>query len=162
MKLALLDSDCFACSSWWIWTITDALTSLRYARYMAMMANQIRLCHNDCPQLSVWHTAIGCVFTFMALSRQMDCSRQCDQDAEPEISKGLVQFIWCMCMSTVTLRLVLLYYVMLTCIVWCAISMYGEFKGKHVILQTNKENHCHKIPFLSGSMQDESCVLFSI
>ncbi len=46
--------------------------------------NQMRLCHNDCLQLSVWHTAIGCVFTFMALSRQMDCSRQCDQDAEPE------------------------------------------------------------------------------
>ena len=40
--------------------------------------------------------------------------------------------------------------------------MYGEFKGENVILETNKEDHCHKIPFLSVSMQDESCVLLSI
>ena len=46
--------------------------------------NQIRLCHNDCLRLSLWHTTSGCVFTLMALSRQMDRSRQCDQDAEPE------------------------------------------------------------------------------
>ena len=26
--------------------------------------NQIMLCHNDCLQLSVWNTTIGCVFTF--------------------------------------------------------------------------------------------------
>ena len=25
---------------------------------------------------------------------------------------------------------------------------YGEFKGGNVILQTNKEDHCHKIPFI--------------
>ena len=50
-----------------------------------------------------------------------------DQDAEPE---KVLQFIRCMCTSTVTLSLLLLYYIMLTCILWCAIFMYGEFKGK--------------------------------
>ncbi len=25
--------------------------------------------------------------------------------------------------------------------------MYGEFKWENVILQTNKEDNCHKIPF---------------
>ena len=35
-----------------------------------------------------------------------------DQDAEPE---KVLQFIRCMCTSTVTLSLLLLYYVVLTC-----------------------------------------------
>ena len=42
--------------------------------------------------------------------------------------------------------------------------MYCEFKGENVILEANKELRPlpYKIPFLSVSMQDESCVLLSI
>ena len=62
------------------------------------------------------------------------CVVMTDHDAEPE---NVLQFIRCMSTSTVTLSLLLLYYVMLTCILWCAICMYGEFKGNKLILQTN-------------------------
>ena len=36
--------------------------------------------------------------------------------------------------------------------------MYGELKVDNLILETNKEDHFHKIPCFSGSMRDESCV----
>ena len=48
------------------------------------------------------------------------------------------------------------YYIIHMC------HMHGEFKGKNVILQTDKQDHCHNIPFFSGSMQDKFCVLLSI
>ena len=59
---------------------------------------------------------------------------------------------------------VLLYYVITTnaYLYPMMCHIYGEFKGENVILETNKEDHCHKIPFFSGSMHDESCILLSI
>ena len=45
-------------------TKTDTLISLRYARDKAMVAKSNKVLPRLCLQLSVWHTNIGCVFTF--------------------------------------------------------------------------------------------------
>ena len=111
-------------------TNTNTLTSLRYAGDMAMVAksNRVvpqllpptkRLAHyhrlhvylqvirwtvlgNDMLQAMEWGKKIG---------NYSLCVVMTDQDAEPE---KVLQFIRCMCTSTVTLSLLLLYYVMLT------------------------------------------------
>ena len=116
-------------------TKTDTLTSLRYARDMTMMAKS-----NKVERLAHYH--LGCVFTFkssdglfyngMLQARELAykmgnnslCVAMTDHDAEPQ--KKVLQFIRCMCTSTETLSLLLLYYVMLTCILWCAIFMVNS------------------------------------